>query len=542
MEYIAFSLKYRPKNFDEVVGQKDIVNNLKSAILKKRIHHAYIFSGPRGVGKTSLARIFAKSLNCFNGPTINPCEKCTSCLEITKGTPMDIIEIDAASNRGIDEIRVLRENVKLSPTYSRYKIYIIDEVHMLSQDAFNALLKTLEEPPQHVKFIFATTHIHKVLPTILSRCQKFQFKLLSVEEIVEKLKKIILEEKLDIKENILYAIAKAADGSIRDAESLLDQVVPVLLENQDRDILSFLGLVDEELLNEIAKNIFLKDLPKTLNIIENIIKSGKDLGVFLNNFILYLRNVLFAKLTPDVFKNLQDISKETKDFVFEAASFISVSDILKLIDLLILAKEQSNKLNSIRIPFELAIVKFLYKEEDKPPILNKIEKEEVIKDNIKTELDLDLKDFQKKEDIAEDINQEPNNSNNDNNNDNLILTEIKTKWQEIISNMQKKRMAIASHLSFGVPTSSNGNIINIGFSKKNKFHKEIVENNKNLKFIEESVSKFINKEIYIKFILIDKEDNEEKSKIKEDLQDKEQNADLLNDLLDTFGGNIDMGS
>ena len=191
MSYLAFALKYRPQSFDEVVGQEHVVISLKNAILKSRVHHAYLFSGPRGIGKTSMARILAKSLNCHQGPTITPCGKCASCDEISRGTSLDIIEIDGASNRGIDEIRTLREGVKLSPAHSRFKVYIIDEVHMLTQEAFNALLKTLEEPPSHVKFIFATTHPQKVLPTILSRCQKFQFSLISVEKIVVKLQSIV---------------------------------------------------------------------------------------------------------------------------------------------------------------------------------------------------------------------------------------------------------------------------------------------------------------------------------------------------------------
>jgi DNA polymerase-3 subunit gamma/tau len=187
MAYKAFALQYRPKNFDEVIGQEHIVTALKNAITAKRIHHAYIFSGPRGVGKTSLARIFAKAINCEAGPTVTPCGKCTSCTEIARGASLDVIEVDGASNRGIDEIRELRESAKLSPAYSRFKIYIIDEVHMLTTEAFNALLKTLEEPPEHVKFLFATTHPQKVIPTILSRCQKFQFSLLPIEKIVKKL-------------------------------------------------------------------------------------------------------------------------------------------------------------------------------------------------------------------------------------------------------------------------------------------------------------------------------------------------------------------
>ncbi|MFA7115371.1 MAG: DNA polymerase III subunit gamma/tau, partial [Candidatus Omnitrophota bacterium] len=245
MSYQAFALKYRPKNFSEVIGQRHVVTALKTAIEKNHIHHAYLFSGPRGCGKTSMARIFAKSLNCVNGPTITPCGKCPSCLEIAKGMALDVIEIDGASNRGIDDIRSLRENVKLSPIGAKYKVYIIDEVHQITSDGFNALLKTLEEPPSHVKFIFATTHPQKIIPTILSRCQKFQFTLLLLEDIVTKLKIITKSEKLQIPDSLLYAIARSAGGSIRDAESLLDQLAPVISQGGlVDDIFSFLGIID----------------------------------------------------------------------------------------------------------------------------------------------------------------------------------------------------------------------------------------------------------------------------------------------------------
>ncbi|HTZ11942.1 MAG TPA: DNA polymerase III subunit gamma/tau, partial [Candidatus Margulisiibacteriota bacterium] len=225
MAYTVFALKWRPKNFDEVVGQGHIVSTLKNAIEKNRIASAYLFAGPRGVGKTSTARILAKSLNCKSGPTASPCQKCSSCLEINEGRSLDVIEIDGASNRGIDEIRVLRENVKFSPAASKFKIYIIDEVHMLTTEAFNALLKTLEEPPEFVKFIFATTQPHKVLPTILSRCQRFDFRRISMLEISGQLERIVKEEKLAVDKEVIFAISGSSDGSLRDAESVLDQLV-----------------------------------------------------------------------------------------------------------------------------------------------------------------------------------------------------------------------------------------------------------------------------------------------------------------------------
>ncbi|MDD5195875.1 MAG: DNA polymerase III subunit gamma/tau, partial [Candidatus Omnitrophica bacterium] len=244
MSYTVFALKWRPQDFESIVGQNHIVTTLKNAIQRNRLAHAYLFAGPRGVGKTSTARILARALNCKEGPTLNPCGKCPSCIEIAQGRSFDVIEIDGASNRGIDEIRVLRENVKFPPTSGKFKIYIIDEVHQITPDGFNALLKTLEEPPPFVKFIFATTHPQKVIPTILSRCQRLDFRRIPVVEIIAQLERIARQEKIEIDKEVLFAIAKSSDGSLRDAESLLDQLSSFSKEKISlKDIVSVLGIV-----------------------------------------------------------------------------------------------------------------------------------------------------------------------------------------------------------------------------------------------------------------------------------------------------------
>lgn len=580
MSYQAFALKYRPQNFDQVVGQEHIVLPLREAISSNRVHHAYLFSGPRGIGKTSLARILAKSLNCKQGPTPTPCLRCPSCLDIAKAKSLDIIEIDGASNRGIDEIRSLRENVKLSPASSRFKIYIIDEVHMLTKEAFNALLKTLEEPPEHVKFIFATTDPHKVLPTILSRCQKFQFNLLSLAQIIEKLKKIAKAEKLKVDQALFYTIAQAAEGSIRDAESLFDQVFPVLSSGQElKDILSFLGIIDESSLNKLVKFITEGDLVSSLDFVDQIRKEGKDMGVFLDYFIKYLRNLILAKIDPTKFKKIAEVSPQSRIFLVEAAAKFSLVEILKLVDFLIKAKETSRQINSAYIPLELALIKFLHKEgsfevekrEDRAMKKQRcreverqrskdIEKQRHREAETQRSGEAEMQESKEIErqrgkevetQRGKDAPAESTESNPEDSQpevqasvlDDILVQPIKVKWQEILSSMQKERMAVASHLSFGWAASSLGRQVFIAFSKKDKFHKEALDSEKTRTFIENKIKTAINKEVRVKFkiedIAPDQAPNPKKDSFHEGgegVNQAEEDNNFLNELLDTFEG------
>ncbi|MDD4295046.1 MAG: DNA polymerase III subunit gamma/tau [Candidatus Omnitrophica bacterium] len=596
MSYQAFALKYRPKNFSEVIGQRHVVTALKTAIEKNHIHHAYLFSGPRGCGKTSMARIFAKSLNCVNGPTITPCGKCPSCLEIAKGMALDVIEIDGASNRGIDDIRSLRENVKLSPIGAKYKVYIIDEVHQITSDGFNALLKTLEEPPSHVKFIFATTHPQKIIPTILSRCQKFQFTLLLLEDIVTKLKIITKSEKLQIPDSLLYAIARSAGGSIRDAESLLDQLAPVISQGGlVDDIFSFLGIIDEETLLQTLILTITKNLTELLMFVDKRVQEGKDLTILLNGLIEYLRVVLLSKVSLPAFNLVTDISPDGKKAIAEVSKKISAPEVLRAIDLLIEAKAIAKQLNTIRIPLELALIKFARREEvdyaknqyqpKNPPVTQKpvmpdgnadisnadvkqVQKTGSAEIEKKTDNtmsvdfgDLDLENTELKRQSSD-----PScglSDKDDNVKDNMILNIFMNKWQNILLAMQRERVSIATHLSFAKPMSSSGKIIKIAFPESQKFHKEILEMPKNVEYIEKFVSKVMGKDIGIKFELIavvsepqEAEAVSVKSELLPDSIDdsnmsasyegdipkkvdiKQDDNEFINDLLDTFGGTI----
>ncbi|MCH7573633.1 MAG: DNA polymerase III subunit gamma/tau [Candidatus Marinimicrobia bacterium] len=295
MSYQVLARKWRPQRFEDVLGQEHVVRTLQNAIERGRVAHAYIFTGPRGVGKTTTARILAKTLNCSNRQGATPCNECTACVEITAGNSLDVLEIDGASNRGIDEIRELREAVKYPPISSEYRIYIIDEVHMLTTPAFNALLKTLEEPPPHVKFILATTDPQKVPQTILSRTQRFDFRRVSVQDIAAHLAIILADEELTHSAGALQLLARKADGSIRDALSLLDQVIAYRTDNIDEQaVSSVLGLVDDKFYRDLLASFGVYDLKAVLGHIEAIFERGYDMQEMAQGLTLYLRDALIS--------------------------------------------------------------------------------------------------------------------------------------------------------------------------------------------------------------------------------------------------------
>ncbi len=295
MEYQVSARKYRPGSFEDVVGQGHVVQTLVNAIATKRIAHAFLFSGTRGVGKTTVARILAKALNCEQGPTSTPCGQCPNCVEITQGTSVDVIEIDGASNTSVDDVREVRENVKFAPFRGGYRVYIIDEVHMLSTSAFNALLKTLEEPPAHVVFVFATTEIHKIPATILSRCQHYNFRRISGVEIAQRLRLVAQEEGISIEDRSLTALARASEGSMRDALSLLDQAVAFGGKTvQHADLEMLLGAVPREFVERMISAIVAQDSPGAVRIISQVLDQGHDLRAYCSDLVEYLRNMLVA--------------------------------------------------------------------------------------------------------------------------------------------------------------------------------------------------------------------------------------------------------
>ncbi|MBI5675345.1 MAG: DNA polymerase III subunit gamma/tau [Nitrospirae bacterium] len=356
MSYIVLARKWRPQNFDDLIGQETVVKTLKNALASGKIVHAYLFSGPRGVGKTSAARILAKSLNCLEGPASEPCGKCRHCQAITEGSSVDVFEIDGASNTGVDDVRELRESVKYAPSSGKYKIYIIDEVHMLSTQAFNALLKTLEEPPAHVIFIFATTEPKKIPPTIQSRCQHHSFRRISKERIKEQLLKIVNAEKINIEEAALEMIARAADGSIRDALTLLDQASSFSDNITAKDLQTLLGLPEVEIMSNLAETILTGDISSTLSTIKELTDRGSDLRSISKELVEHFRNLAIVKITPDA-KDILDYSIDDIQRFKRQVSEVSIEELtLLLTELLRLEGEVRSAINP-RYTLELGLLR-----------------------------------------------------------------------------------------------------------------------------------------------------------------------------------------
>lgn len=330
MTYLVTARKWRPSKFSEVVGQEHVTATLLNSLKLGRVAHAYIFAGPRGVGKTTVARILAKAINCLNPQDYEPCNECEMCLEISNGRSIDVLEIDGASNRGIDEVRDLRESVRYTPTKAKYKVYIIDEVHMLTKEAFNALLKTLEEPPPHILFIFATTEPHRVPSTILSRCQRFDFRRIEIQKIIERLKLIAQQDKIQIDEDSLFTIAKKANGSLRDALSIFDQVVSFCGENiKFEDVIKALNIIDQEIFFRVTDIVKEKNVKAGLELVDEITKLGYDFQEFLSGLSEHLRNFLVVITTKST--ELIEATEYYKSRYISQADSFTESDIIRML-------------------------------------------------------------------------------------------------------------------------------------------------------------------------------------------------------------------
>ena len=358
MSYLVTARKWRPMRFDEVTAQEHVTVTMKNAILRNRIAHAYLFSGPSGVGKTTTARILAKAINCPNSKDGEPCNECDICREITEGRSLDVIEIDGASNRGIDEIRDLRESVRYSPSRLKYKVYIIDEVHMLTKEAFNALLKTLEEPPSYAMFVLATTEPHKVLPTILTRCQRFDFKRIEIEKIIERLRLIAGKENISVDEESFVTIAKKGDGSMRDALSIFDQVAAFCGNDIKHDVvISALSLVDEELFFRTTSLIEKNDSKGAVELAAEIVSRGYDAVDFLEGLSGHLRNLLIASTTGKA--DLIEASEDYRKRYLDSAARFDKLDLLRLLKSTSEAMQQIKYVSQPRIKLEMTLLQLV---------------------------------------------------------------------------------------------------------------------------------------------------------------------------------------
>ena len=376
MSYTALYRKFRPQEFKDVKGQDHIVTTLKNQIEADRIGHAYLFCGTRGTGKTTIAKIFARAVNCEHPVDGSPCGECASCKAVADGTSMNVIEIDAASNNGVESIREIREEVTYRPTEGKYKVYIIDEVHMLSIGAFNALLKTLEEPPSYVIFILATTEVHKIPVTILSRCQRYDFKRISVETIYERLEELLKKEQITAEEKAIRYIAKAADGAMRDALSLLDQCIAFYLGQTltyDK-VLEVLGAVDIEVFSSLLDKVLRQDVSGAMASVEELIADGRELGQFVIDFTWYLRNLLLLKSSDEMSEAL-DMSSENMEKLKEEAGQMEEETIIRYIRIFSELSNQIKYSTQKRILLEIALIKLCrpQMEQDYSSIVGRLE-------------------------------------------------------------------------------------------------------------------------------------------------------------------------
>ncbi len=429
MSYVVIARRWRPQQFDEVIGQEHVSKTLANAIANKRIAHAYIFSGPRGVGKTTTARILAKAVNCEKGPTPTPCNECASCVAITKGNSLDVMEIDGASNRGIDEIRNLREKIRFAPAMGKYRVYIIDEVHMLTKEAFNALLKTLEEPPEHVIFIFATTEIHRVPPTILSRCQRFDFRRIAVRTILQHLQHICQTDHIEAEEEALLQIAKKADGSMRDAESILDQIISYAGNKISfEDVVQALGVIHQDFYFNLTEHIRQGAVKEVILAANEIFETGHDLNEFLLGFEEHLRNILVIKTTGST--QLVDTSENYLAQYQKLAETFSENDLVAYLQIVGETLNAVKNSQQPQLKFELGLIK-----------LAKMPKTAHIDDLLRHIASLKKKDTKPLTSSIQTV-QEPSVQSQP-----IDLDHIKDRWPHLLKKIERDHASLARILS-----------------------------------------------------------------------------------------------
>ena len=466
MSYVVIARRWRPQQFNEIIAQEHVSKTLSNAIANNRIAHAYIFTGPRGIGKTTTARILAKALNCEKGPTPTPCNECASCKAITVGNSLDVLEIDGASNRGIDEIRNLRENIRFTPNLGQYRIYIIDEVHMLTKEAFNALLKTLEEPPSHALFIFATTEIHKVPSTILSRCQRFDFKRIPIRTIMDHLKHICNEDKIEITDDALLQIAKKGDGSMRDSQSILDQIISFSGEKITfENVAQALGVIHQDVFFKISDLVLEGNIKEIIQLAQEIFNSGYDLTELLLGLEEHFRNILITVSTKST--DLIEVSENYHIKYKEIAGKFSENDLVSHLKIIGDTIFQVKNSEQPQLKFELGLIK-LAKMPSTSDIEQILQKLDLLKKKARNQVN--TKQF--------DSSQTP--SQTQESQEEISIRNFKETWSTVKTVIHDKKASVATVLEKAEPETFSENILTITVNGINEFEKELVLSNQKL--------------------------------------------------------------
>ncbi len=539
MAYTALYRRWRPNTFEDVVGQEHISKTLKNQIKSSGIAHAYLFCGTRGTGKTSTAKIFSKAINCLNPINYNPCNQCEVCVGIQNESIMDVIEIDAASNNGVDNIRELRENVKYPPTRGKYKVYIIDEVHMLSTGAFNALLKTLEEPPEYVIFILATTESHKIPATILSRCQRFDFKRVSEINIVKRLEYICNESNYSVETKALQLIARNSDGALRDALSILDQCIAFSNEKITYDdVVNILGTVTDEVLFQLTDYIVERNSKKAMDLIENLVKSGKDIHQFINDFIGHYRNLLMAKVTTGQ-EGIINLSSESIERLFEQSNKMKVNHIMRAIHALSETEVEAKWSTQPRVLLEITIIKLIQPIYDtsveglveRISMLEKaIESGSIkIREEVKPKEEIKIKEEINKEKpfIVEDKKDLKDSSKDREVSKSIPLENIKNSWEDILKQIKKNKISVHAWVMEGKPVTVEENSLIISFEDRFALHREASSKSPNKEFIEEVISEMVGTKVTIKCVMEDDVQAPTSIKIEEKVQEEPEIKKLV---------------
>lgn len=537
--YQALYRKYRPKTFDEVLGQEHVTTTLKNQIISGNIGHAYLFSGTKGTGKTSTAKIFSRAVNCLHPVNGNPCNECEICKGIMDESIMDVIEMDAASNRKIEDIRELKDKVIYPPAKAKYKIYIVDEVHMLTNQAFNALLKTLEEPPRHLIFILATTDVQKLPQTIISRCQRFDFRRLTSRDIVSNMRNILDKLNVKIDDSILHLIARNSDGAMRDALSLLDQLISYSSNLTYQDALKILGIANMDFIFSLVENIKNRKIEDSLLAINDIIQEGKDIIQFIKDLIYHYRNLLIAKTSNNAVEIMDMDEGMAKEYI-KQSSDMTLDYILRSIEILNDSEKRMSWSTQPRIILEMAVIKLINLEERmsledrvrnleemiskgevsaiqnrKQPVPKKAEENRNITHRIEKE------DKKEKEEKAEE-------SGTFDDGGEISIEAIKVNWDKILRIVKGKDIKTNAFLKEGKPFFFSDNVLTIAYDDRHIFHKEAMGKPNNKELVENIISSLFNKNIKIKLIL---ESDREEDRI----EDKE---DIIKDVINFFGEDI----